>query len=175
MSIPDSCSQQFTIYGPPANSGMCAPKPKRRKATPEKLVKQAIVKAFRLRYQVALVHVDSGAAGMRQGLDKGQGGYSATPDGFPDLVGVLPPLGRAVYIEVKAKGKLPTLLQSRFLELLRLKGAIAFYADSVDSALSQFELAVASRMPVEPSHAPLGSGSGPEYQEHHQTPQEPQQ
>lgn len=125
-------------YHPPLG-GFCLPKPVKRKATPEKLVQKAIQEAFKLKYNIALVHVDSGAAGMRFGEGRGQGGHSATPAGFPDLVGVFPPSGRAVYIEVKAKGGKLSLLQARMLELLRTKGAIAFHADSVDSALRQFE------------------------------------
>ena len=115
------------------------PTKKRTGPAPEKLVQKAIQEAFRLRYRVALVHVDSGAAGMRRGQGAGQGGYSATPAGFPDLVGVLPPSGRAVYVEVKAPGNRPTELQTRMLDALRAKGAVAFYADSVESAIQKFE------------------------------------
>lgn len=131
------------MYAPPLLSNQPVKK-RTKKPAPEKLVQRAIVDAFRLRYRVALVHVDSGAAGMRRGQGAGQGGYSATPAGFPDLVGVLPPSGRAVYVEVKAPGNRPTELQTRMLDALRLKGAIAFWADSVDSALAQFEQQVAA-------------------------------
>lgn len=124
-------------YGPPLG-GFCAPKKTRKKAQPEKAVQKAIQDAFRLRYQIALVHVDSGAAGMRRGQAAGAGGFSSTPAGFPDLVGVIPPSGRAIYIEVKAPGGKPTGLQVRMLDALRSKGAVAFWADSVESALQQF-------------------------------------
>lgn len=111
---------------------------KKKGPSPERLVQKAIQDAFRLKFQIALVHVDAGAAGMRQGQAAGAGGYSATPAGFPDLVGVIPPHGRAIYIEVKAPGNKPTDLQTRFLAALAAKGAVAFWADSVDSALAQF-------------------------------------
>jgi len=132
------------IYGPPLG-GFCAPKKvTKKKAQPEKAVQKAIQQAFRVRYNIGLVHVDAGAASMRHGQGVGQGGHSATPAGFPDLVGVFPPSGRAVYIEVKAPGNKPTELQTRMLQLLRDKGAIAMWADSVDDALAQFEAAKAA-------------------------------
>ena len=131
-----------TSFLPPFGLGMCEPKKLvRKKASPEKDVQKAIQQAFRLRYNIGLVHIDSGGAGFRSGQGKGQGGFSATPAGFPDLVGVFPPSGRAVYVEVKAPGNKPTELQTRMLDLLRSKGAIAFCADSADSALAQFETA----------------------------------
>jgi hypothetical protein len=118
--------------------GLCAPT-KKRKPQPEKAVQRAIQDAFRLKYRIALVHVDSGAAGMRQGCARGAGGYSSTPAGFPDLVGVVPPNGRAIYIEVKAPGGKPTEAQKAMLAMLASKGAIAFWASSVADALAQFE------------------------------------
>ena len=131
-------------FGPPL-PGLCPPVRKRKGPGPEAVVQKAIVDAFRLKYRVALVHVDSGGAGFRQGQGMGQGGHSATPAGFPDLVGVIPPEGRALYVEVKAPGNKPTDLQTRMLDLLRAKGAVAFWADSVSSALEQFEQALARR------------------------------
>ena len=129
-------------FNPPFGLGMCAPKRvSKPKAHPEKDVQKTIQQAFRLQHNVALVHVDSGGASFRQGQAVHQGGHSATPAGFPDLVGVIPPTGRALYIEVKAPGGKPTELQIRMLELLRGKGAIAFWADSVESALFQFDQA----------------------------------
>jgi len=133
----------MTIPSPVWGLGLCAPK-RKRKAQPEKAVQRAIQDAFRLKFNIALVHVDSGAAGMRQGRAAGQGGYSSTPAGFPDLVGVVPPSGRAIYIEVKAPGGKPTNAQVSMLALLVAKGAIAFWADSVVSALAQFEGQVAA-------------------------------
>ncbi len=127
----------MTFDGGPPLGGFCTPV-KKRTSSPEKAVQRAIQDAFRLRYRIALVHVDSGAAGMRKGQGAGMGGHSATPAGFPDLVGVVPPSGRAVYIEVKAPGNVPTAAQTQMLAMLASKGALAFWADSVDSALAQF-------------------------------------
>ena len=133
----------MTYTLPPYGVGTCDPVRKRKaKANPERLVQKDIQDAFRLRYRIALVHVDAGGASFRSGEARGQGGFSATPAGFPDLVGVIPPTGRAIYIEVKAAGKKPTTIQANFLELLREKGAVAFWADSLDSALAQFEAAL---------------------------------
>jgi hypothetical protein len=115
------------------------PKTTRKGPGPEKLIQRAICESFRLKYRIALVHIDSGGAGFRRGQSNGAGGYSPTPAGFPDLVGVIPPTGRALYIEVKAPGKKPTELQNRYLALLQAKSAIAFWADSVESAIRQYE------------------------------------
>ena len=102
---------------------------------PEKVVQKAIQQAFKVKHQVVLIHIDAGAAGMR-----GQNayGHSGIPAGFPDLMGVIPG-GRALFIEVKAPGNKPTELQLRHLEAFRAKGAMAFWADSVESALQQFQ------------------------------------
>lgn len=111
---------------------------KRRKTGPgpEKVVQKAICEVFRAKYRIALIHIDAGGAGYRA---NGGGGYSATPAGFPDLLGLIPPTGRALFIEVKAPGKKPPQHQLDYLALLRSKGALAFWADSVESALRQFE------------------------------------
>ena len=116
----------------------------RRKAKgpgPEKVVQKAIVEAFRAKYRIGLIHIDAGGAGYRA---EGGGGYSTIPAGFPDLLGVIPPTGRALFIEVKAPGKKPTQAQLDYMALLRAKGAMVFWADSVQSALFQFESEVAA-------------------------------
>lgn len=120
----------------PTSWSKASKRPTKKKASPEKLVQKAIQQAFKLKHQIVLIHIDAGAAGMRAG---GAGGYSGIPAGFPDLLGVVPGSGRALFIEVKAAGCKPTELQTRMLALLKAKGAVAFWADSVDSALSQFQ------------------------------------
>lgn len=113
-----------------------AEKRKAKGPGPEKLVQRAIVQAFAAKFRITLIHIDAGGAGMRS---EGSGGYSGIPVGFPDLLGVIPGSGRAVFIEVKAKGKKPTQAQLDFLAKVRAKGAVALWADSVDSAIRQFE------------------------------------
>lgn len=103
----------------------------------EKDVVRAIVQAFRAR-KITLFQTDAGVAGMRNALAEGARGYSALPAGFPDLMGVVPGSGRACFIEVKRPGNKPTDAQTAFLARVRGLGAIAFWADSVESAISQF-------------------------------------
>ena len=118
------------------------PVKKRTGPAPEKLVEKAIREAFRLKHRVILFKTDAGAAGMRSGLSEGARGYSGLPAGFSDLLGVVPGSGRAMFIECKAPGRKPTALQEEFLARRRAEGAIALWADSVDSALTQFEAQV---------------------------------
>ena len=49
-----------------------------------------------------------------------------------------------MFIEVKRPGGKPAPHQAAFLALLRGMGAVAFWADSVDSALRQFREQVAA-------------------------------
>lgn len=103
----------------------------------EKDIQKAIQQAFRLK-GIALYATDAGSAGMRAAMSEGARGYSSLPSGFPDLIGCAPG-GRFVALEVKRPGNTPTELQDAFLALFRSKGAIAFWADSVESALRQFQ------------------------------------
>jgi len=129
----------MNFYAPPLG-GMVAPaRPKKKKPSlvaSEFQIQRAIQDAFRLKFQIALVHPDPGA-----GRVNGGGRFSALPAGYPDLVGIVPPTGRFLAIEVKAAGKVPTEAQVMMLDMMRAKGAIAFWADSVASALAQFEAA----------------------------------
>lgn len=102
---------------------------------PERIVQKAIQQAFKAKHRIVLIHIDAGGAGMR---GAGGTGYTGIPAGFPDLLGVVPGSGRALFIEVKAPGKKPTETQLQMLSLLRTRGAIAYWADSVESALNQF-------------------------------------
>jgi len=52
--------------------------------------------------------------------------------GASDLMGTLPPFGRAVYIELKRPGKEPTPAQEDFLRIMKLAGAVVGVAHSVE-------------------------------------------
>ena len=112
----------------------------------ERDVEKAIIAAFWFRFRIHLFKTDAGAAGMRQGKPEGSGGggYTGMPAGFSDLLGAIPPHGRAIFLEVKRPGRKPTAAQRAFLEARRAEGAVAFWADSVDSALRQFREQVAA-------------------------------
>lgn len=105
----------------------------------ESQIESAIRQAFLLKHRVYLYKTDAGGAGYRAGLRKGAGCHGSLPTGFPDLVGCEPVSGRFVAIEVKRPGRIPTELQADFLSHFRRSHAIAFWADSVDSALEQFK------------------------------------
>lgn len=113
---------------------------KRIKHPLEKEVQRAIIEAFWLKYRIELVPTDAGGKGFRQN-GKVLHGHSGIPSGFPDLVGVIWPYGRAIYIEVKRKGNKVEIggLQDGWLRKLYNAGAVAFWADSVDGAISQYE------------------------------------
>ena len=132
------------MFGPPLLSNQPKKVKKRNKsAAPlERDIEKAIRDAFRLKLHVTLFKTDAGGAGMRSGLRDGARAYTGLPAGFSDLVGVIPGTGRAIFIEVKAPGNKPTALQLEFLERRRAEGAVAFWADGVDSALQQFGAAV---------------------------------
>ena len=125
----------FTGYAPP-------PRPKAKKrAHPERDVEDAIRKTFRLKYEILLYKTDAGDASWRDsGSLEGRRGHSCLPCGFPDLVGCAgPPHGRMIVIECKAPGGKPTANQRHYLELFKKTCAIAFWADSVKSAIEQYE------------------------------------
>lgn len=100
----------------------------------ERDIQRAIQQAFKLKHRLTLWHIDAGQAGMRSTGRQ----HSEIPTGFPDLLGVTSG-GRAVFIEVKRPGGTFRPGQIAFLESMRNQGAIAFWADSADSALQQFE------------------------------------
>lgn len=108
----------------------------------EKHIQAAIIQAFKLKHRITLWQIDAGCAGMRLGSSKGQKGHSGIPEGFPDLMGVVPGSGRALFVEVKRPGCNPRANQTAFLAWLTSMGAVAFWADSVDSALAQFDEAM---------------------------------
>jgi hypothetical protein len=100
-------------------------------------VQAAIIEAFRFKYRITLFPIDAGCAGMRSGASRK--GHSTIPGGFPDLMGIIPNSGRGLFIECKKKGKKPRKNQESFLEFFRSQRAVALWADSVDSAIKQFE------------------------------------
>ena len=119
-----------------------AEKAKGRKKTGtvlERDIEKAIREAFRLRYRILLFKTDAGGAGWRSVASEGAGGHSGLPNGFPDLLGVIPGNGRVIVIECKRPGNKPTANQEHYLSLFRSWGGVALWADSVDSALAQFE------------------------------------
>ena len=119
----------------------CTPPPRStpKRKNPEKRVEDAIREAFRLKFGILLFKTDAGGAGMRQNASEGFRGSTGLPAGFPDLLGVVGPSGRAIVIEVKAPGGEPTENQRYYLRLFEKNGAISFWADSVNSAIEQFE------------------------------------
>jgi len=104
----------------------------------ERDIQAAIVQAFRLRHRIVLIPIDAGAAGMRSNLSKVHA-HSNIPEGFPDLLGIIPGSGRCLLIEVKRPGAKPRANQIAFLKWGADQGAVSFWADSVDSALAQYE------------------------------------
>ena len=60
------------------------------------------------------------------------------PRGQADLQGHRPD-GRAWYLEIKKPGKRPTAEQKRFIEAMLQSGAIAGWADSVETAVEVVE------------------------------------
>ncbi len=119
------------------------------KALLERDVQKAIVQAFRLQHRVHLFTTDAGnararAEAGRAGLE-GFRGTSGLPTGFPDLIGAIPGNGRMVVIEVKRPGNIPTENQQHYLAVFKAAGAVAFWADSVEAALRQFEEALNGR------------------------------
>lgn len=116
------------------------PKSTKPKKPLEKEVQKAIQDAFWAKYRIELVATDAGGKGFR-GKNGVVHGHSGIPSGFPDLVGVIPPTGRAIYIEVKRPGQkvIPGGLQDGWLIKLYTWGAVAFWADSVDMAIGMYE------------------------------------
>ena len=108
----------------------------------EKDIQAAIIQAFWFRHRIHLDAIDAGGKSMRRGGSDGQTGI---PTGFPDLLGCIPPHGVMLSIEVKRPGQKPTRAQLDFMARRQVEGSIAFWADSVDSALEQFAAAMTAR------------------------------
>jgi len=65
---------------------------------------------------------------------------SSNNTGYPDIFGSI--MGIRVEIEVKQPGKFPTKLQAHRLKTLKKLNIIAFWADSLESAISQLDQAL---------------------------------
>lgn len=106
----------------------------------ESEIQAAIIQAFKLKHRITLWPIDAGGKGFRSAGRSG--GHSGIPEGFPDLLGVIPANGRALFIEVKRPGQKPKPKQAEFLAWLGSMNAVAFWATSVDSALQSFDTAM---------------------------------
>ena len=128
------CDASALIFGKFAHNGVIK--------SLEKDVQAAIIQAFWFKYRIELVPTDAGGKGFR-GKGGKTHGHSGIPSGFPDLVGVIPPMGRAIYIEVKRPGSKVAIQgkQDGWLQKLWDAGAVAFWADSVDMAFRLYEQA----------------------------------
>jgi hypothetical protein len=73
------------------------------------------------------------------GMQSSPKGSTGLPAGFPDLIGVIPGNGRMVAIECKRPGGKPTDNQKYYLDFFRQLGCIAFWADSLESALAKYD------------------------------------
>jgi len=103
----------------------------------ESEIQAAIIQAFKVKHRITLIPIDAGGKGFR-GASGGRG-HSGIPEGFPDLFGVIPGSGVALFIEVKRPGCKPNPKQREFLNWLESQGAVAFWAASVDSALHNYD------------------------------------
>ena len=66
---------------------------------------------------------------------KNHGGPMSGAAGWPDLLVIIPPLGRHVHLEVKAPGNSPTELQMSMIEKIRATGGEAYVVYSQEQAL----------------------------------------
>ena len=127
----------------------------RARSVTEKGIEKAIQQAFKLKHRIRLEKMDAGGSEARKGLRMlpkslqdalqcpeelpwGLSLWLHIPPGFPDLVGAISPT-RLLFIEVKKPGGRFQEGQKAFLDARRLEGHCAFWADSVDSALSKYQ------------------------------------
>lgn len=120
----------------------------------EKDIQKAGIEAFAMLHRVHLYPMDAGGKsvkgiiaiypkwlrdklGIPNHLPFGLSAWLHVPPDFPDTIGITPD-GTWVFIEWKRKGAKPTAGQLRYIDTLQDLGAIAFWADSVDSALEQY-------------------------------------
>ena len=103
----------------------------------ERDIQQAIRQAFWMMHRIRLMPIDAGGVGMRS-AGSSHVGATGIPPGFPDLLGIIPASGRAIFVEVKRQGQKPRVNQVEFLAWANRQNAVAFWASSVDDALRQF-------------------------------------
>ena len=120
----------------------------------ERDVQKAGIEAFAMTHRIHLKPMDAGGQNtkglvavfpqwLREGLGLpkhlpfGLEAWIHVPPDFPDTMGRNED-GCWVFIEWKRKGAKPSAGQLRYIDTLQDLGAIAFWADSVDSALEQY-------------------------------------
>lgn len=64
----------------------------------------------------------------------------ASVDGLSDIIGLLPPKGRFLAIEVKRPGQRPTDKQAEFIDEVNRNGGLAFVATSVKDVEESLKL-----------------------------------
>jgi hypothetical protein len=64
---------------------------------------------------------------------------STLPAGHSDIAGILPKSGKALYIEVKAKGKKPKPEQYEFIEKVNACGGVGLWADDLDTVVQSLK------------------------------------
>lgn len=111
---------------------------KRKKSErPEQAIQATVVRHLDQRGIKGLVyfHVPNGGKryGAEGGIFKGQG----VKAGVPDII--LIHGGNIYALELKAKGRKPTVLQHLFHDRLRAAGAVVAVADGLDAAVRQLE------------------------------------
>jgi hypothetical protein len=129
-------------------------------------IQMAIIQAFRLKHRITLYETDAGGGQTRrlnqipvmmtpqkgllillslpESLPFGISPALILPAGFSDLMGAVAAGfqsgdDRLLFLEVKRPGQKPRLNQLQFMAARRAEGHMAIWADSVESALEQFE------------------------------------
>ena len=108
-----------------------------KKQTPEQIVKTAICQWLELKHVFFWLNSSVGIYDpIRKIYRKNNSRYHR--NGQPDILGITM-LGTFFGCEVKAPGKKPTPEQQDFITEANARGAICFWADSLDSFISQWE------------------------------------
>ena len=105
---------------------------KKPKPPLERDVSKAIVEYFAVKYGIELFRRNTATFFMGGRMVK------CGEKGQADRWGIIAPQGVAIEIEVKQEGKTPTLEQIAWLASCRKKGAIAFWANSIEDAETKF-------------------------------------